>query len=333
MNRILKRVILILLSIIVIGVAIFLMGPKIPKPELSLEYPEFNSEIISLEGWIENRESNAGEIKFDNEANIVWNDSIPAKTEYSVVYLHGFGASHKEGFPVNVNLADSLNANIFLARLSGHGLASQDGFKGLTAEKYMQSALEALAIGEAIGEKVILVGTSTGGAQALWLAAHYPEKVDALLLYSPYIALKDEANAQLVLGPWGKQITKWTLGGEISETQRPDSVAAYWSTYYHVDAYYSLFSMINLINDSEIFNKVQCPVFLAYYYKNEEEQDDVVSVAAMQEMFTQLNSEDKKEIAFPESGDHVIASSLRSADWIGVQDSSWAFLKSYVLEN
>jgi pimeloyl-ACP methyl ester carboxylesterase len=194
----------------------------------------------------------------------------------------------------------------------------------------MQSAVEALAIGEMIGEKVILVGTSTGGAQALWLAAQFPEKVAALLMYSPYLALRDEAIAQLVLGPWGKQIAKWTLG-EISETVRPDSIAAYWSTYYHVDAYYALFSMIDAINDSEIFNKVKCPVFLAYYYKNEEEQDDVVSVAAMQDMFSQLNSESKKEIAFPQSGDHVIASNLRSGDWRGVQDSSWVFLKTEVV--
>lgn len=333
MNRILKRVILIILSIIIIGIAIFLMGPKLPKAELSIVYPEFNADIIALEGWIENKEYNAGEIKFDNEAKIIWNDSIPVKTEYSVVYLHGFGASHKEGFPVNVNLADSLNANIYLARLGGHGLAAKDGFKGMTAEKYMQSAVDALAVGEIIGEKVIIIGTSTGGAQALWLAAQYPEKVAAILLYSPYIALKDEANAKLVLGPWGKQITKWTLGGEISETKRPDSIAAYWSTYYHVDSYYSLFSMIDLISDSETFNKVKCPVFLAYYYKNEEEQDDVVSVAAMQKMFAEISSEDKNEVAFPESGDHVIASKLRSKDWKGVQDSSWQFLRKYVVEN
>ncbi len=331
MKRIIKKTFLILLSLIIIGVAIFLMGPQIPGAALSTDYPEFNMDLVSLQRWVENKEYNAGEIKFDNEAKIIWKDSIPTKTKYAVVYLHGFGASHKEGYPVNVNLADSLEANIFLARLTGHGLKAQNGFQGLTPEKYMQSATEALSIGEELGEKVILIGTSTGAAQALWLAAQYPEKVEALVLYSPYIALRDESNAQLVLGPWGKQITKLTLGGEISETQRPDSVAAYWSTYYHVDSYYSLFSMIEAISDTEVFNKVQCPVFLAYYYKNEDEQDDVVSVKAMQEMFDQLGTSQKKQLAFPNSGDHVIASYLRSSEWLAVQDSTWKFLKSKVI--
>ncbi len=331
MKRILKRTFLILLSLIIVAIAVFLMGPKIQNVEFQTDYPDSTTDLGGLEYLIENKEYEAGEVKSDNQARIVWNDSLPTKTQYSVVYLHGFGASYKEGYPVNSNLADSLKANIFLSRLASHGLKAKDGYKGLSADKYMKSAIEALAIGEQIGEKVILIGTSTGASQALWLAAQYPDKVEALVLYSPYLALRDEASAKLVLGPWGKQITKLTLGGEISETERPDSVAAYWSTHYHVDSYYSLFSMIRVINDKEIFNKINCPVFMAYYYKNEEEQDDVVSVAAMKKMFVQLNSTTKRQIAFPNAGDHVIASDLRSNDWLGVQDSSWTFLKEEVV--
>ena len=51
----------------------------------------------------------------------------------------------------------------------------------------------------------------------------------------------------------------------------------------------------------------------------------------MKEMFDQLASENKKAIAFPNTGNHVIASDLRSKDWEGVKDSSWYFIKNHIL--
>jgi pimeloyl-ACP methyl ester carboxylesterase len=219
-----------------------------------------------------------------------------------------------------------------LARQRGHGLLSEKAFKGLTGESYMQSAMEALAIGQQLGEKIILVGTSTGAAQAIWLAAQFPESVEALILYSPYITLRDASNEKLVMGPWGAEMLNYVMGGEVNHEVRPDSVAAYWSEYYHLDSYFALFSMVNASMKTEVFEKVNCPVFMAYYYKDKDNQDDVVSVSAMQEMFSQLQTPVKKAIAFPQSGNHVIASDLRSKDWKGVRDSSWVFIKNNVLQ-
>jgi hypothetical protein len=56
------------------------------------------------------------------------------------------------------------------------------------------------------------------------------------------------------------------------------------------------------------------PVFLGYYYQDEENQDKTVKVDAMLKMFKQLgtSSEDKVKEAFPTAGDHVIASDLTS---------------------
>ncbi|WP_375577926.1 alpha/beta hydrolase [Marivirga tractuosa] len=326
--KILKRILIGLIAVIVVLVIIYFAGPKIKSPNFSQNLPEIPADIITLESWLKEKEALQNDIKPNNQAQIIWYDEKLIQTEYALVYLHGFGASHQEGSPVHKNLADSLKANLFLARQKGHGLSSEEAFKGLTAESYMLSAMEALAIGQQLGEKIILVGTSTGAAQAIWLAAQFPELVEALVLYSPYISLKDPSNEKLVLGPWGKNLTKMVMGGEVNHEIRPDSVAAFWSEDYHLDAYFSLFSMISETMKPEIFEKVKCPVFMAYYYKDEENQDDVVSVPAMEEMFVQLESSNKKALAFPKTGNHVIASDLRSKDWIGVRDSSWSFLKS-----
>jgi pimeloyl-ACP methyl ester carboxylesterase len=58
-----------------------------------------------------------------------------------------------------------------------------------------------LAIGRQLGNKVIIMGTSTGGTNALQLAAAYPNDVEALILLSPNIAINDP-NAWLLNNPW-----------------------------------------------------------------------------------------------------------------------------------
>jgi len=71
----------------------------------------------------------------------------------------------------------------------------------------------------------------------------------------------------------------------------------------------------------EVFNKVKQPVFMGYYYKNEKEQDRIVKVSAMLEMFDQLGTPDslKVKVAFPDAGDHVIGCSLLSKSYLDVE--------------
>lgn len=328
MIKFLKWLVFGILILICLIFTIYFLGPKTPAPKFNTQLNIPEVELTNLDNFIRKKEENSGEIKADNEARIIWQDSIPKKTPFSIVYLHGFGASQGEGEPVHTNLADSLHANLYLARLAGHGLVKKEAFIGLTAEEYMQSAIDALAIGKLIGDQVIIVATSTGGSQALYLAATFPESISALVLYSPFIEMADPTLQKLSVGPWHEQISKAMLGDEISYTERADTVSPYWSSYYHLDAYNSLFSMVYYSTEPEILKQVKAPVFLAYYFKDEENQDDVVSVDAMLEMFDLLASEKKKAIAFPKTGNHVIASKWRSNDWKSVQDSSLQFLQN-----
>ena len=77
------------------------------------------------------------------------------------------------------------------------------------------------------------------------------------------------------------------------------------------------------------FKTVDEPVFLGYYFKNEEEQDKVVSVPAMLRMYEQLgtSSSQKRKQAFPKAGDHILASPLASNDVEGVYRATYNFLK------
>ncbi len=327
--RILKRILQGLFLLVILLALIYLMGPRPKAENLVVEPPRTFTSPEEAERYVIAKEAaHAAQIRLDNEARILWSDTLKRKTPYSIVYLHGFGASQGEGHPVHQWLADTLKANAFLARLDGHGRSDREAMEGLRAKDLMESAWEALAIGAALGDSVIVIGTSTGGALALWAAPKVPT-VSQVLLYSPIIRPYSETSARQLIGPWGKQLMSALAGGPFIENNRKDSILVqYWSTYYHVDAYEALMQFVYNEMTEKKLSSFQLPLFLAYYYKNEEEQDMVVSVAAMLEMMEWVRTEESKKLSlsFPESGNHVIASEFRSADWRGVAQRSLDFL-------
>ena len=106
--------------------AVYLVGPKVEKPvfeDLKIEVP---SDLLTLDNWVNTRELAIGNVRLDNASKIIFNDSIPTKTKYSVIYLHGFTASGIEGEPVHRNIAEALGANLYIPRLFGHGLEEEE---------------------------------------------------------------------------------------------------------------------------------------------------------------------------------------------------------------
>ncbi len=71
------------------------------------------------------------------------------------------------------------------------------------------------------------------------------------------------------------------------------------------------------------------PVFLGYYYKDEIHQDSTVSVPAMLEMFQHLGTpeDQKRKVAFPNVGAHVMTSYITSKDLESVKMETNRFLE------
>lgn len=265
----------------------------------------------------------------ETKAKVIWSSSYKhKKSPLAFVYLHGFGASHREGEPIMTMLSKHFDANVFMSRLEAHGIQDASGYESLTPKKYLKSAKEALEIGKKLGEKVILVSTSTGGMLSLKLASE-DKDIKALVLYSPFIDVIDPKTMQL-LNPKGKVTFIKQYGGETFVQKRPAEQIPYWSTHYHVNGYVALLQLLKDTMKKETFQKVTCPVFLGYYYKNEQHQDQVVSVKAMQKMYQLLGTDSKHkiEIAFPKSGNHVIGCDLRSKDWESVYEATTIFIEN-----
>jgi pimeloyl-ACP methyl ester carboxylesterase len=316
---------------LVLGV-IYMVGPEPPTPKLDGNLPIVPQSLAVLETEINRSEASVVNLKPDNQARIIWADSTrKQKTPLSFLYLHGFGASQAEGAPVHVNLARRYGANLYLARLQDQGVGGDSVFYHLTPENYLASAKKALAVAQTMGTKVVLISTSAGAGLSLYLASQHPE-IQALVLYSPAIRLYDDKST-LINGPWGKQIMKQLIGSEYLDFPRKNQLEEqYWSNHYRIEGLITLQSFMEEALNQDTFAKVKCPVYMAYYYKNEEEQDKVVSVAKMLEMFDQLGTpaDQKRKEAFPKTGHHVIASYIRSGDWKGVQAGTVRFLEDVV---
>ncbi|HVU57985.1 MAG TPA: alpha/beta hydrolase [Puia sp.] len=320
-----------LLVILVVLYALYLLGPAPSTPVYAKDMPAVPAAPAELEQYIREGEAKH-KLKPDNEARIVWvNDSTRARTEYAIVYLHGFSASQGEGDPVHRWAARRYGCNLYLSRLAEHGIDTVEAMVNLTADEYWESGKQALAIGEQLGKKVILMGTSNGGSLALQLAAAYPDKVAALILMSPNIAINDP-NAWVANNHWGLQVAHMVTGSPyiISKEDYGPLYRQYWYPKYRSEAVVALEEYLETAMVKSTFEKVTQPVEMLYYYKDKVNQDSTVKVSAALEMFDELGTPAnlKYKEAIPEARTHVLSSGLRCHDIEGVKAGVDHFMKA-----
>ena len=315
------------ITVMVLGgvVVLYVIGPKPDPPDFSsLTIPVVTNDLKQLEDSIHRKEQSI-RLKPDNQARIVWHTPYQ-KTPYSMVYLHGNGASQEEGDPIHEALAARYGCNLYLARLEDHGLEDDNPLAHIDPARWMQSALDAITVGKAIGDRVIVVSCSTGSTLALYLTAHYPGLADAQIMLSPNVDYFDPRSF-LMDAPWGLQISRLILGSDFYSWQAGREAKQYWYTRYRIEGLVTLKSIIDETMTAETFSYIREPVYLTYFYKNENEQDHVVSVKRIREMYEQLGTPDslKREVALADAQTHIIASDLFNTHL----QSVWEPLTSY----
>jgi pimeloyl-ACP methyl ester carboxylesterase len=106
-----------------------------------------------------------------------------------IVIFHGYTTC-----PAQWNeLADDLFAqghNLLIVRLPYHGYQDRltHDLELMTAEQLAHTATEAVDIAQALGDSVTVVGFSTGGTMASWLAQHRAD-IDRTVIISPFYSL------------------------------------------------------------------------------------------------------------------------------------------------
>lgn len=179
---------------------------------------------------------------------IVWAGGTGEKTEWSVIYLHGFSASSEEIRPVTDRVAEALGANLFYTRLSGHG---RDGpaMAEPSGADWLADTAEAMEIGRRLGDKVLILSTSTGGTLAT-AAAHDPRMQQGLagmVLISPNFEIANPKAAILTL-PKARWWAPKLAGETRSFEPRNAEQEKYWTTSYPSVATISLAHLVSYVD-------------------------------------------------------------------------------------
>ncbi len=236
----------------------------------------------------------------------------PRKTKVALLYIHGYSASRAEGESVIDELAHKYEANTYYLRLPGHGLSGEVHAKA-TFKDYVDEVELAMQMMPQLGEKVVLVGCSMGGLLTTYLAAKYPDKVDGLILASPFFDYASSMGFAMKLpgivslleqidGPKRSMVV-----GEEFKSRVKQGYNNHWTQGQYNEALGNLEDMRAFAARSKYYKNVKCPVLMLYYYKDEEHQDKAASVAEMLNVFEKLGSEQKQEIAI-EDANHVLLS-------------------------
>jgi pimeloyl-ACP methyl ester carboxylesterase len=215
---------------------VYALGPREPV-DLTVT---FNAEEIGadLDAWITSREAGYSDIRPGLGKQIVWRDGVKGgETPLSLVYIHGFSASPGEMRPVPESLAQRLGANLFLTRLTGHGRADPNAMGEATLQAWLNDTVEALAMGERLGGKVVIMATSTGASLVTILLSRpeFRQRVAAVVFVSPNYGVQ-AAGAFLLEGPWARRLAHLILGPRRGFEPATKGHAANWTYDYPTDA-------------------------------------------------------------------------------------------------
>lgn len=227
--------------------------------------PELPLDIAALEIWLAGREAAFSDIRPGLAKEIIWADpKAKAKTPLGIVYVHGFSASKGEVRPLPDLVAHALGANLFYTRLAGHG-RSGAAMAEATVADWQADMIEALAIGARLGERMVLVATSTGAplcVDALLSHAAHSADVAGVVFLSPNFGIKAKA-ARLLTGPFAGLLARLIIGRERAFEPRNDLHAAYWTNRYPVEALLPMAALVKQVA-AMAFEKASIPaLFIA----------------------------------------------------------------------
>lgn len=269
-----RRILRFALAAAALGALVFALGPTLrvdldadfapPRP-LPPSLEDLDATLVAHE---------TGPIVPGTEKRILWANGI-APTPLALVYLHGFSASRQEIAPFVERLSESLGANAFQVRLTGHG-REDDALGDARANDWLRDVAEAMEIARRIGGKTVLIGTSTGATLAALATQLWPDEIDALVLISPNFGVADPLAAVLEW-PWSHVVLPRFIP---TRSWQPTNAlqAKYWTHEYRTPV---LFQMQSLVRAARAlpFERMTVPaLFLA------SPEDDVVSYEKTREV-------------------------------------------------
>lgn len=254
----------------------------------------------------------------------------PANDGYAILYIHGFGATRAEGEAVSDEIAEELKANIYYARLPGHGTTAE-AHAAATFDQYLQEMETILLRMDKLGKRVILMGTSTGALVATYLAAMHPDKLHAVVLASPFWDFADKTS-RLLNFPGGLELGQLVLGKDRDarwkkdpdKRQHPDYYK-YWLAKQKFAAVVNLNNLRRYVVKKDNIEKIAPPVLALIYYKDSEHHDDSIDIKKVRNLFPLLGKvahpagNAKNRLVEIADGNHILLSAYVRTDKVKIK--------------
>lgn len=306
----------ILAGIFVLALAIFLfiarprLDPRAPEPTV----PD-DLKLTELAEWLNRQEQATGNVIPGAEATIKWaTPESPEKTPLCFLYIHGFSATRQETAPVTDRIAAHAGGNTLYVRIAGHGT----GPEGMVteAEAWLQSLVDAWRIATRLGDKVVLVGTSTGATLSIWLACQQDvaARIHAMLFLSPNFRIRNRFGF-LLTWPLARYWIQWIVGKTHQWEPVNEEHGRYWSNHYSTLSLIEMQKTVDWVNKQDLR---QITIPLAVMYMN---NDPVIDADAAIKAFHQWGAEQKRLIPVAIDGDkaeHVFVGRITAPhriDW------------------
>lgn len=312
MRRVVRFLAATLAALALLGAALWLADARPGWPDAAqVPAPQLGTD---LDAWLAGREAVFDDVIPGAEKAINWAGLPGARTELAVIYIHGFSASRREISPVPETVAAALGANYFGTRLAGHGRADSGAVPGAalgnaTVDDWAYDLAEAMAIGRQLGERVVLIGTSTGGSLATLAALDpaYRDDIAALITVSPNFALSDRQAWMLDL-PFAPHWIPRIGGAERSFEPQSEDHARYWTERYPTSA---LFPMRTVQRAAASADHPAARVPMLVFYAND---DRVVVPSATARVIERWGARADAHVIdnAEDPGQHVITGDIRS---------------------
>lgn len=299
------------LGVLAALVVLWFAGPRYPYgPDEPAARAQPPAAAAAIDAWLTAQEAAQPGLRPGAAKGVVWAGEAGRRTPWAVVYLHGFTATRVETYPLAERVAQALGANLFHTRLAGHGLPAE-ALAGVRPQDWLADAVEAVRIGHVIGERVLLIGTSTGATLAAWLALR-PDAagvpIERQVWISPNFGPADK-RTELLHGPWGAQLAQAITGGTVGAPSGDPRIDAGWTRVYPVQALLPMMALVERVREADL-SAVRTPVLVLY-----SPRDRTVDPRLTQVVFERLGSPVKRLEAVEDSTDrdqHVLAGELRS---------------------
>ena len=264
----LKRfLITIFASIVLVYFAVEFLPTK-----TALKYFDYTFEEIpeDIDRYLELRENEVSGLRDNSKKQIVWANG-KKKTPISILYIHGFSSSKQEIRPVPDLVAKHFDANLFFTRLAGHGQSSGKMLE-VSVSDWMSDLIEALVIGKRIGNKTLIIATSTGATLVTAALANAPaelkDSISGVIFISPNFGIKHFSAPFLTL-PMSHQWGPLLFGNEQSDKPLSDLHEKNWNLTRPTKNIIEMAHLVRTVSFLD-FDLIQNPAFFIY------SQDDKV---------------------------------------------------------